>query len=122
MARRPAFDRDEALRLRAEGLGYAEIARALGANKNTVTNWFRHAKSGPGESVQKRGPKPGSARRSPAAPKKPPAKKADASGWTDEKRLALVQCAMKVVRATGMSLGECAVELQRLINERKSER
>lgn len=55
----------------------------------------------------------GKAARSPRAPSVP---------WTDEQRVELVGCALAATEKCGHSLGECAVELARIIEERRRQR
>lgn len=45
-----------------------------------------------------------------------------AAPWDEGQRLALVEAAVAVTAATGHTLGECAVELARLVREQRGER
>lgn len=121
MPRVATWDKAKALELRARGMGYSEIARELGLSTDTIRWWFRYAKEGPQEPRQRRGPRPGKAtsgqRPKPKAKAKP---KPKAPEWTDEKRLALVECATQAVERTGFGLGPCVVELARMLRERRA--
>ena len=44
------------------------------------------------------------------------------SPWTDSQRIDLVEHAMAVTRLTGHSLGECAVELARIVKEYRKQK
>lgn len=51
--------------------------------------------------------------------------RSNASGpapWTDEQRIGLVEHARAVTKLTGHSLGECAVELARMVREHRSKK
>lgn len=108
------WDKERALELRRQGMGYSEIARAIGAPQGTVAWWFKHAKSGPHETPKKAG-RPSNPK--PEAPEPMPEPKA--AEWDNDKRIALVECAKQAVERTGMSLGECMVELGRMLRERR---
>ena len=117
MGRGPSFDPKVALELRAQGLGYQEIAERLGKKPSTVSWWFKYAKSGPHEAPGPKGHPIGGRKRLPK-PEPEPAPEPEAE-WDDEKRRALVECATQAVERTGMSLGACAVELGRMLRERR---
>lgn len=112
MPRKIEWNKGRALELRARGYGYADIAKAVGMNYNTVAWWFKYGSDGPHETPGKRG------KSNRGTPPKARAETADKPAeWDDERRLALVECARSAVERTGFSLGACAVELSRLLAE-----
>lgn len=117
MPRKTSWDHELALELRAQGLGYSEIAEKLGMSADTISWWFKYAKSGPHETPGPKGHPVGGRKRPPKAEPEPVPK--PGAEWDDEKRRALIECATQAVERTGMSLGACAVELGRMLRERK---